>query len=77
MLLIKGSAGHYRCTDLNLGDGATGYSECGEGSGPACLRSSRAALEGGSRDNCLPEGNQGSGGCVPAGSGLETFVVRL
>ena len=61
---------------MDLGDDATGYSECGEGSGPTCPQAGRAALEGGSEDNCLPEGNQGSGGCVPAGRILETVVVR-
>ena len=45
---------------------ATGYSECGEGSGPTCPQSGRAALEGGSEDNYLPQGNQVSGDCVPA-----------
>ena len=46
---------------MNLGDDETGYSECGEGSGPTCPQSGRAALEGCSEDNCLPEGNQCSG----------------
>ena len=35
-----------------------------------------ATLEGGSEGYCLSEDNQGSGGCVPAGRGLETVVVR-
>ena len=61
---------------MDLGEDATGYSECGEGSGPTCPQSGRAALEGGSEDNYLPEGTEGSGGCVPAGRGLETVVVR-
>ena len=61
---------------MDLGDDATGYSECGEGSGSTCPQSGRAALKGGSEDNCLPQGSQGSGGCVPAGRGLETVVVR-
>ena len=41
---------------MDLGDDAIGYSESVEGSGPICTQSSRAALEGGSEDNCLPEG---------------------
>ena len=61
---------------VDLGDDATGYSECGEGSSPTYPQSGRAALEGGSEDNCLPEGNEESGGCFPAGRGLETVVVR-
>ena len=61
---------------MDLGDDSTGYSECGEGSGLTFPQSGRAALKGGSEDNCLPEGNEGSGGCVPAGRGLETVVVR-
>ena len=61
---------------MDLGDDVTGYSECGEGSGPTCPQSGRAALEGGSKDNCPSEGNQGSGGCVLAGRGLEAVVVR-
>ena len=61
---------------MDLGDETTGYSECGEGSGPTCPQSGRAALEGSSEDNCLPEGNEGSGGLIPAGRGLETVVVR-
>ena len=32
---------------MDLGDDAIGYSECGEGSGPTCPQSGRAALEGG------------------------------
>ena len=59
---------------MDLGDDATGYSECGEGSGPTCPQSGRAALEGGSEDSCLPEGTEGSGGYVPAERGLETIV---
>ena len=54
----------------------TGYSKCGEGSGPTCPQSGCAALKGGSEDNYLRQGNQGSGGCVPTGEGLETVVVR-
>ena len=61
---------------MDLGDDATRYIECGEGSGPTCPQSGCAALEGGSEDICPPEGNQRSGGCVPAGRGLETVVVR-
>ena len=61
---------------VDLGDDATGYRECGEGSGPTCPQSGRSALEGGSEDNCLPEGNEGSEGFVPAGRGFETVVVR-
>ena len=61
---------------VDLGDDATEYSECGEGSGPTCPQSGRAALEGGSEDNCLPQGNQEYWDCVPAGRGLETVVVR-
>ena len=57
---------------MDLEDDATGYSEeCGEGSGPTCPQSDRVALEGGSEDNCLPEGNGGSGGCVPAEGDLK------
>ena len=61
---------------VDLGDEATRYSECGEGNGPTCPQSGRAALEGGLEDYCLPEGNQGSEGCVSVGRGLETVVVR-
>ena len=61
---------------VDLGDDATGYSKCGEGCGSTCPQPSRAAFKGGSEDICLPEGNQGYGGCVPAGRGLETVVVR-
>ena len=61
---------------MDLGDDATGYSEYGEGSGPTCAQSGRVALEGGSEDNCLPQGNHGSRGCGPAGRGLETVAVR-
>ena len=57
-----------------IGADATGCSECGEGSGPTCPQSGRTGLEGNSEDNCLPEGNQGSGGCVPAGTGLKTVL---
>ena len=60
---------------MDLGNDATGYSECGESSGPTCPQTGRAALEGGSEDNCLPEDNQGSRGCVPAERGLEAVVV--
>ena len=49
---------------------------CGEGNDTTCPQFGRAALEGGLEENCLPEGNQGSEGCVPAGRGLETVVVR-
>ena len=38
---------------MDPGDGATGYSKCGEGSGSTCPQSVRAALEDGSEDNCL------------------------
>ena len=41
-----------------------------------CPQSGRAASECDSEDNCLPEGNQGFGGCVPVGRGLENVVVR-
>ena len=61
---------------MDLGDDATGYSECGEGSGVTCPQSNCAALEGGSEDNCLPQRNEGSGGCVPAGRGQETVVAH-
>ena len=61
---------------MDLGDDATGYRECSEGNGPTCPQSGRAALVGDSEENCQPEGNQESGGCVPAGRGLEIFVVR-
>ena len=55
-----------------LGDDATGCSEeCGEGSGPTCPQYGRVALDGGSEDNCLPEGNGGSGGCVPVEGDLK------
>ena len=50
---------------MDLGDDATGYSECGEGSGTTCPQSGRAALDGGSEDSCLPEGNQGGDLEVP------------
>ena len=33
---------------MHLGDDTTGYSDCGEGSGPTCPQSGRAALEGSS-----------------------------
>ena len=36
----------------------------------------RDRMEGGSEDNYLPKDNQGSGGYVPAGRGLEAVVVR-
>ena len=61
---------------VNLGGDATGYSECIEGSGPTCPQSGPTALRGGSKDNCLPQDNQGSGGCFPAGRGLDTVAVR-
>ena len=60
---------------MELGDDATGYSKCGEGSGPPCPQSNPVALEGGSEDNCLPEGNRGSRGYFSAGRELETVVV--
>ena len=60
---------------MDLEDDATGYSECGEGSGPTCPQSGRATLEGGSEDDYLLESNQGSGGYVPAGRGLPTVVA--
>ena len=56
---------------MDLGEDATGYSECGEGSDPTCPQCGRATQEGGSGDNCLPEGTEGSGGCVPAGRDLK------
>ena len=56
---------------MDLGEDATGYSECGEGSGPTCPQSGRAALEGGSEDNCLPEGTEGSWGCLQRGGDLK------
>ena len=46
---------------MDVGDDATRYSECVEGSGSTCPQSGRAALEGGSKDNCRPQGNQRSG----------------
>ena len=49
---------------MDLEDDTTGYSECGEGSASTCPQSGRTALEGCSEDNCLPQGNQGSGGVV-------------
>ena len=55
---------------VDLGDDAFGYSQCGEDSGSTCAQSGRAALKCGSEDNCLSQGNQGTGGCVPAGRGL-------
>ena len=61
---------------MDLGDDATGYSECGKGSGLTCPHSGRAALEGDSEDNSLPQGNKGSESCVAAGRGLEAAVVR-
>ena len=42
---------------VDLGEDTTEYSECGEGSCPTCPQSSRAAVEGGSEDNCLPKSN--------------------
>ena len=60
---------------VDLGEDATGCSECSKSSGSTCPHSGRAAMQGGSEDNCLPSGNQESGGCVPAGRGLETVVV--
>ena len=33
-------------------------------------------VEGGSEDNCLPQGKKIFGGCVPAGRGLGAVVVR-
>ena len=58
-------AGSYLLSVVDLGDDATGYSGCGEGSGPTCPQSGRAALEGGWEDTCPPQGNEVSEGCVP------------
>ena len=41
---------------MDLGDDATGYSECSEGSGPTCPQSGLAVLDSGLKDNCLPQG---------------------
>ena len=62
---------------MDLGDRATGYSECGAGSSPTCPQSCRAALEAGSEHNCLPQGNQGSGDCVPVEMRITPTYVTI